>query len=306
MRIRHGWFLALAAASTLTVGATGGAGHRDDGDKPASGDPESCAACHQDEVTALTRSPHSVLDSKKLARRAGADSSCAACHGDAAVHLDAGGSLGTIFGFGDDRSAGARAERCLACHATDHPGFRASRHAAAGVDCTSCHSVHHAASGSSSLLRSPAPAPVGRRELGASSAVCHSCHEDVFTRFDFNEHHRLQEGILTCVSCHDPHAAGDRGRLGGFDQEACIRCHADKGGPFVYEHAASRVEGCLACHSPHGSPNRHLLAFQGTAELCFSCHGAVPGFHSGFTFATVCTNCHVSIHGSNFDGLFLK
>lgn len=296
MRFRLGLFLALAAAAAVSLGAASGP-------RP---DPELCSACHEDQTTALAHSPHSVLDTQRLARRAGAESSCAACHGDASAHLDAGGSLGSIFSFGDDRSAGAKDEICLTCHATDHPGFRSSRHAAAGVDCTSCHSIHHAGWEGRALLKDASPAPAGGRELDRPSASCLRCHQDVFTRFEYNERHRLQPALLGCATCHDPHAAGDRTRLGGFSEEGCIRCHPDKGGPFVYEHAASRVEGCIACHSPHGSPNRHLLAFQSTAELCFSCHAVVPGFHSRFTLATACTNCHSSIHGSNFDAFFLK
>jgi hypothetical protein len=49
-----------------------------------------------------------------------------------------------------------------------------------------------------------------------------------------------------------------------------------------------------------------MLKFQRTAELCFSCHAQVPGFHSRFTLDTVCTNCHATVHGSNFDRFFLK
>jgi len=98
--------------------------------------------------------------------------------------------------------------------------------------------------------------------------------------------------------------------LGGFKDETCIDCHTDKGGPFVFEHGSVQVEGCVACHTPHGSINRHLLTFQSTGELCYSCHATVPGFHVGtpprFTFATNCTNCHSSIHGSNLDPFFLK
>jgi hypothetical protein len=49
-----------------------------------------------------------------------------------------------------------------------------------------------------------------------------------------------------------------------------------------------------------------MLLFQNVAELCFSCHATVPGFHARFTLETQCTNCHSSIHGSNFDPFFLK
>ena len=96
-------------------------------------------------------------------------------------------------------------------------------------------------------------------------------------------------------------------RLGGFKDEACIRCHTDKGGPFLFEHGSSRVEGCTICHEPHGSPNRHLLITQSISDLCFSCHTFAPAFHKGFDSRTTnCTSCHSTIHGSNLSRIFIK
>jgi DmsE family decaheme c-type cytochrome len=140
------------------------------------------------------------------------------------------------------------------------------------------------------------------------------CHAETVSDFAFNERHRLTEGILECTSCHDPHSRENRSLLGGFQHEQCATCHNDKGGPFIFEHAASRVEGCTACHSPHGSPNRHMLTHQSVAELCYTCHAEVPQFHSGFSpvgpprfdLDTQCVNCHLTIHGSNLDPLFLR
>ena len=43
------------------------------------------------------------------------------------------------------------------------------------------------------------------------------------------------------------------------NEEACLKCHIDKRGPFVYEHAAVRIDGCETCHMPHGSMNAKLL-----------------------------------------------
>jgi DmsE family decaheme c-type cytochrome len=306
MRLRLFAILALAAATVLWIGAARGAPQDGQGGTMASADPEVCAGCHEDQVLALAKNPHAALDREGLAARSGADSSCAACHGDSAAHIEAGGTVETIFGFGDDEPAGVKNERCLSCHGDTHPRFRSGPHAAAGLDCLSCHSIHSAKATSWALLRSGDPEPIGMRELGESSAACLSCHGDVVAQFEFNERHRLQEGVLDCVSCHDPHAPADRTQLAGFKQEQCVQCHTDKGGPFVFEHASSKVDGCVACHSPHGSPNRHMLNFQASAELCYSCHAVVPGFHSRFTLDTACTNCHSSIHGSNFDPFFLK
>lgn len=306
MRLRLCMILALAAATTLWVGAARGAPQDGQVGTMASADPEVCAGCHEDQVLALAHNPHSALDREGLASKAHADSSCAACHGDSAAHLEAGGGAETMFGYGDDELASVKNAKCLTCHADTHPRFRTSPHAKAGLACTSCHSIHSAQSSSWALLKSQVPEALGMRELSDSSKACYGCHGDVFTQFEFNEHHKLQEGVLDCVSCHNPHEAATRTALGGFKQEACIQCHTDKGGPFVYEHGSVKVEGCVACHTPHGSPNRHMLNFQSTAELCFSCHAEVPSFHSRFTLDTVCTNCHSAIHGSNFHPFFLQ
>lgn len=267
-----------------------------------------CAACHEDQVAAFDDNPHALLDAPEWGRFGIEDGSCVSCHAGAAAHVEAGGGEGNILSFDENSSPVAATEACMTCHGDAHPGFLTSEHALAGVSCSGCHGIHHEASVPPvSLLKSgPMVAADPSEQVGVKSRVCAECHGDVFAQFQFNERHRLQEGILDCTSCHDPHDRATRARLGGFQQETCLECHTDKGGPFVFEHAASRVEGCVACHDPHASPNRHLLKFQRVAELCFSCHAQVPGFHSRFNLDTVCTNCHATIHGSNFDPFFLK
>lgn len=261
-----------------------------------------CAGCHDDQIAALARGPHSALDDPASPVHRG-DASCISCHGDATVHIDEGGE-GAIFAFGTDTSPTISANRCLDCHGTAHPRFFASRHAAAGLACTSCHSIHDN-DGSPTLLRATEAAPA-IPELGGAAATCVDCHGEVFAQFEQGERHRLREGVLDCASCHNPHEPQSRLQLGGFKQQQCVSCHTDKDGPFVFEHGSQRVEGCVACHDPHGSPNRHLLTFQSVADLCYSCHVLVPGFHTRFTAETQCTNCHSTIHGSNFDPFFLK
>ncbi len=266
---------------------------------------EDCAACHEDQVLRFARSPHSVLDSQGKAAKAGASMSCTACHGNPTEHIGQGGD-GPIFTFGPGQLPNAMTERCQTCHADTHPRFLSSAHARAGLTCASCHSTHSPEPTSLARLKRSSVEVAQADRLGAATESCRSCHEDVFTQFAFNERHRLQEGILDCTSCHNPHEPSQRLMLGGFKQEACVKCHADKDGPFIFEHASSRTEGCVACHTPHGSANRHMLKFQSVADACYGCHATVPGFHTRFTSDTVCTNCHSAIHGSNFHEAFLK
>lgn len=291
--------------------------------EPAQSDlsPEVCSACHEERVEAFAGNPHAVLDQPGWSGSTDAGAgSCVSCHRGAADHVEQGGGEGTIFAFSEGEPPLTQTAVCQECHGDVHPRFLATGHAAAGMTCTTCHTIHEGdvarLDAPPALLRSTATAgdwhggPFDR--IGGSSATCAECHGGVVNEFRLNEHHRLEEGVMSCSSCHDPHEPQSRLALGGFDLAGCTDCHADKSGPFVFEHGASRVEGCVACHTPHGSVNRHMLTFQNQGELCYSCHTLVPGFHIGnpsdprFGLDANCTNCHSSIHGSNFDPAFLK
>lgn len=252
--------------------------------------PVPCTACHAEVRTNAAHHQSSVA--------------CTSCHGDGTEHVKAPATPGSIIKFRDEPAATVN-KACGNCHQQAHQ-TEANAHDRGGVSCTSCHSIH------GEKKQSPLPAELGA--IDRNSALCVECHQETFSQFAFNERHRLAEGALSCTSCHDPHAPRGTLQLGGFKQAMCAECHADADGPFVFEHAASRVDGCTACHDPHGSPNRHMLAHQQVGELCYSCHASVPQFHLGFSPAgpprfdqrTVCTNCHVTIHGSNLDPLFLR
>jgi DmsE family decaheme c-type cytochrome len=103
------------------------------------------------------------------------------------------------------------------------------------------------------------------------------------------------------------------------NEEACLKCHTDKRGPFVYEHAPARIEGCETCHIPHGSMNAKLLKRPVVFTVCLECHnGGGTGIRaSGVPVQTArhnlldpkfqrCTTCHVKIHGSNNDQYFKR
>lgn len=250
---------------------------------PQAKDAETCGTCHEDLVKAFASRPHAALAGK----------TCTACHGSGEKHIEEGGKTG-IFAFAASDLVSEKTNTCLTCHAKDNPRFLTSPHGKASLDCTTCHSVH-GEEAASPLLKTK------------ENKVCARCHEDIFAQFQLNERHRLQEGILSCATCHNPHEPSARTMLGGFKQEQCLKCHTDKGGPFLYEHQASRVEGCTACHEVHGSPNRHMLTHQSVADLCFSCHAEAPAWHADFSpEGTNCVNCHSAIHGSNLDKRFLK
>jgi len=276
---------------------------------------EMCAKCHLYQANLFKSEPHLALDTKGLASMVGATNSCAACHLDVGTVStfrggisDAAISQGctATFSFGETVAPAVKSQRCLACHRSNQPRYFASPHGLSGMDCTSCHDILCGTSSGVMPLQKAVSYYRSSLQGEASAATCGECHGDVLAQFELNEKHRLEEGILDCISCHDPHEPQTRLALGGFKQRECTKCHAGKGSPHVFEHGSGFIEGCTACHHAHGSPNRHMLSFQSQGELCYSCHAAVPGFHSRFGLDHVCTNCHFAIHGSNLDPYFLK
>jgi DmsE family decaheme c-type cytochrome len=104
------------------------------------------------------------------------------------------------------------------------------------------------------------------------------------------------------------------------NEEPCLKCHVDKRGPFVFEHAALRVDGCASCHLPHGSMNARLLKRPQVFTVCLECHNGAASFgrqNNGIQITPAthsltdpkyqnCTLCHSRIHGSNANGSFLR
>src|SRR5262249_34377034 len=141
--------------------------------------------------------------------------------------------------------------------------------------------------------------------------LCFGCHGTVQAQFTLPSHHRVPEGLMKCTDCHSPHGTRNTPMLKKTNWESCINCHAEKRGPFVFEHAAVKVEGCIACHSPHGTVSRMLLLRREGRFLCLQCHvdpvtTNVPHGRLGFATRGECNRCHVAIHGSNSSEFFLN
>jgi DmsE family decaheme c-type cytochrome len=210
-------------------------------------------------------------------------------------------------------------DACLACHnkSLNRANIRRSSHTLNGMACTSCHSIH----------KSPTPKALLAKN---QTELCYGCHQDVRSQFSMPFKHRVNEGFMSCTDCHNPHGAfmptwrmASQPRM--VDQalgneEPCLKCHAEKRGPFTFEHAAVRVDGCESCHMPHGSTNSRLLKRPVVFTLCLECHNGAGNFgrHGAGILAQTgshnmadprfrnCTACHVRIHGSNSDPTFLR
>ena len=104
-----------------------------------------------------------------------------------------------------------------------------SGHAARNLACVSCHSVHAPKSEQAQL---------GRRRI----ELCATCHKLQAQKQLRTSHMPVREGKMTCSSCHNPHGSTNVSmlRVGNYINESCTSCHAEKRGPFLWEHAAGR------------------------------------------------------------------
>jgi len=262
---------------------------------------ETCKTCHEEIFNGWEKSPHW----KQTLKEGGISKhGCEDCHGPGSAHVEGGGDKTKIFMFENASSNDINA-RCLTCHVggPEHMNTINSEHAKSGVSCASCHSPHHSES-REFLLKKSEP------------ELCYSCHLAQKAQFDMPFHHRVNEGLVQCSDCHNPHGTvGPKQVRASSTQNAiCFKCHADKEGPFVYEHAPVKTDGCTSCHLTHGGPNPHMLKLSNVNLLCLQCHTTstfstapgAPSFHNQATCFHACTLCHDAIHGSNFDPTLFK
>jgi DmsE family decaheme c-type cytochrome len=275
-----------------------------------------CKACHPDVWLGFYKNAHfkSIASGKEQPDNTG----CEGCHGPGDAHVKAHGGKTTIRAF-SELSSKQSTDTCLRCHAESlaRSNIHRSMHIRNDVGCVQCHSIHKSATPKFLLAK-------------AEPELCYGCHVDVRAQFSMPFKHRVNEGFMACSDCHNPHGtASPTWRMAArpamvsqalVNEEACLKCHSDKRGPFAFEHPPVRVEGCEACHSPHGSTNSRLLLRPVVFTMCLECHNGASTFGRTGTGVPMlsrahnmadpryqnCTNCHVRIHGSNSDPLFLR
>ena len=261
---------------------------------------DTCTTCHAEVSRKFADNPHQKM---LLQHGNGTGVTCENCHGAGSEHVAGGGDVSKIFNPAK-HSAKEVDAKCETCHAGAHPDFERAPHAKANVGCISCHSVHAPSSdlaAKDALLKAPQP------------TLCFQCHADQKSQFSMPFHHKVNEGLVKCSDCHDPHGTfGDKNLKATVDQNMiCTKCHTEVRGPFVYEHAPVKAETCLGCHTPHGSQNARLLNMPNVNELCNQCHSQVAadtvhGVAAGSSDSIPCTTCHTYIHGSNMNSAFLR
>ena len=253
-----------------------------------------CVECHE-AFFAIADSKHFVAGDSRTPK--GQGSECESCHGDALPHNKAPRSKERLpIRFGAKAPAEPQNEKCLACHQTGtRIHWQGSGHDRAQLACASCHKAHAAKD----------PVMVEETQAG----VCFECHKDRRADMLKVSAHPLKTGFFACSSCHASHGSTTRALLEkNTVNDTCYQCHADKRGPFLWEHRPA-VDDCTNCHNPHGTNNAPMLKVR-VPFLCQNCHQAV--FHpsnaysgtdiggaSQFAVARGCPNCHQKVHGSN-------
>ena len=285
---------------------------------------DACKDCHEDQFKAFSRTSHAGLTN--ISGWKDKVTGCESCHGPGKKHIEEGDPTKMI-SF-KNKSSKEISEACLTCHAgrEERNNYRRGEHWRNDIGCTDCHSAHSLLSDkhiSKSVTfvggaNAENPQFASARLLKMSEQqLCVSCHGEIKPDFNKPFHHKVLEGAMKCSDCHNPHGGFEvkQTRLATGGDAPCIKCHADKQGPFTYEHAPVKNEGCVACHTPHGSANPRMLRFSAVNQLCLTCHsvahdvGAIepagPQHNQNAQYAN-CTACHVKIHGSRTSPVFFR
>ena len=255
---------------------------------------DTCLGCH--DAQSYKGTLHAL---KSNPRTPAATHGCESCHGPGKAHVEASGDKTKIQNpkAMDARDASAL---CTTCHdRAKHALWDGSQHDQRNVSCISCHSVH---------------ASKGPKQLKAADemTLCGTCHKAIVNKQYRLNHMPVREEKMTCSSCHNVHGSANMKllKVGTTIDESCTSCHAEKRGPYLWEHAPV-ADSCANCHDPHGSNNERLLVAK-VPYLCQRCHVTSrhpPTVYDGFVLQNStsankitskgCVACHTQIHGSN-------
>lgn len=265
---------------------------------------DECMRCHGDEdsahLNAVFEGPHGVMADE---RTPFGGNQCEACHGPGGDHT---GRIGfgearppmPAFGPNSPWSEDRENQVCQSCHTDQKHGFwEGGTHQRQDVGCADCHDSH--------VRRDPMTV------ASTQSDTCVGCHTQQRAQVHRAYSHPIRQGEMACSSCHEPHGAPNEAMLSTPTiNQNCYECHAEKRGPFLWEHAPV-AEDCTNCHKPHGSNNRAMLTRRAPL-LCQQCHSRVghagigrspndlpSGNPSAFLLSGSCTSCHSQVHGSN-------
>lgn len=264
---------------------------------------DTCLSCHEDEATLAIFTTRHAVPSDSRSPFGHGQLQCEACHGPGDAHsgrVRRGEERPAVitFGAGDTTPIETQNSMCMDCHNGDVGiGWHSGPHATDEVACSDCHQSHTRID------------PV--TQVATQADVCANCHQlqrnEMLKAFT----HPLFEEKMDCTSCHGVHddlVATELARATLND--TCFQCHAEKRGPYLWEHAPAS-EDCGLCHAPHGSNHPGMLT-QRAPLLCQACHsqaghpavahesgGLATNMPSQYLLGQGCMNCHSQVHGSN-------
>ena len=269
---------------------------------------QACQQCHASQHTQITQASHGMANDP---RTPFAKNSCESCHGPGEKHIILYAAAGDkdpasiesgLVTFTGVKASPVPAQNtmCLQCHqGGSMMQWHDSLHDIEEVACSACHTMHK-------------PSKVMDRQTEAE--VCYTCHNDIRAQTYMQSSHAIRENKVVCSDCHNSHGSNGPAMLKQLSlNDNCYECHAEKRGPFLWEHYPV-TEDCSLCHESHGSIHSFLLKKQGT-QLCQQCHAQISPDGTGHirtyydawdkdpkrgrTFlGRSCANCH-KVHGSN-------
>lgn len=177
--------------------------------------------------------------------------------------------------LGADPPAAAKDSMCVTCHGKNTPGivaqYRASKHAAAGVDCADCHKVDDQALGAVKHFGASV-SPV------VSPKVCGRCHADQEKEFSAS-HHASGAKFIGSLD----NVLGEMVEGGPAANSGCKQCHGStvkvgqdgKLDPVTWPNSGiGRINpdgsagACSACHARHTFD----IAQAREPDTCGKCH----------------------------------
>ncbi len=260
-------------------------------------DPNSCLACHANDVPKAGTATHKHAPYEKL--------DCTTCH---SAHNSPHQGL-----LKAEPSA-----LCQTCHKLDSQPVAAAHEGKfiTGLLCSDCHSGH--SNNSAGLMSENAHAPFVEGSCDACHSlpdvsgkisfadgvtagnVCQNCHSDQAAGPTKAHPHAAVEAE-NCDNCHSAHSSNHGKLLRKSEGELCGECHTDLvSDTTVVAHLPVLMGECSSCHDVHGSDNAKLVK-KTDSGLCLGCHtefvtarDSATTVHAG---AEDCGQCHAPHQG---------
>ena len=172
----------------------------------------------------------------------------------------------------DPRIDAERFVPAMPCADAPTMAWHSSIHNLNGLCCTDCHNPHPRACVPQvvDIYHSQVVRPKRLPMAVDEPYTCYKCHPKIYGLNALPSHHPIKEGKMVCSDCHDPHGQKTDNLKEATVNLVCYKCHAEKQGPFAFEHPPVR-ENCAICHNPHGAVANNLLK-QPPTFLCLRCH----------------------------------